>query len=340
MPLKAKVGGKEMIAPFIEDNEWELLKNRIKNRKVFAILSCCNAEAFLRVSKLGTKHFVHKNESCDWKTESVEHLKAKEEIAFACKTLGYEVTTEHSENDWRADVFIWKGNVRIAFEIQTSSQTLEKTEDRQDRYRRDKVRCCWFFKKIPKGYNSPIYDLPLFELHLDSDKYSVSINSSSSFPLYEFVRQLLKGNIRFCNHLKLHSKQKVIICFFETECRKCKKISHFYKIENISPDTICGIKRKEWHKFSHEIKELVRNFLQTKEAGHLKVKTGSFHSNKITSTHQWSFKCCYCNVALGDNPAKNSKNEVASFEHVIILHVPLSEKYPHWCFSEQKIFCE
>lgn len=60
--------------------------------------------------------------------------------------MGYEVTTEASGVDWRADVLATKpgknGLIKLAFEVQWSPQTLEQTEERQQKYTRDGIRCC------------------------------------------------------------------------------------------------------------------------------------------------------------------------------------------------------
>jgi len=57
------------------------------------------------------------------------------------------------ENDWIADVLACNAKVRVAFEIQWSKQSYAKTVDRQDKYDRDEVRGCWFFKRPPKKMN-------------------------------------------------------------------------------------------------------------------------------------------------------------------------------------------
>ena len=195
MPLRSLIDGKEVIAPLLDEDEWNRLKEAVRSKESVILLPCCQRSGFFRTSQLGTHHFVHKRKlDCDWKPETAEHLKIKSETVVACKNAGYGVSSEVSGSDWRADVLATKGSRKIAFEVQWSAQTLEETLDRQERYRRDGVRGCWLFRKIPNGlYDAPYEqidalieagkvvfgppigrkDLPLFELFW---------NSSTSLP--------------------------------------------------------------------------------------------------------------------------------------------------------------
>ena len=128
MPLRALIDNRDIVAPLLSDDEWEKLKLAVKQKKSQVILPCCQNNGFLRVSKLGTKHFVHRTkQNCNWKSESMEHIKAKSEIVLACKDSGYEALSEVSGEDWRADVLAIKNDIKIAFEVQLSAQTLEET---------------------------------------------------------------------------------------------------------------------------------------------------------------------------------------------------------------------
>ncbi|MGD1714787.1 competence protein CoiA family protein [Dapis sp. BLCC M172] len=126
MPLRAILDNQELFAPFISDKEWE----ELKQKKVRVILPCCEAKGYLRISKQGIKHFVHKKkDGCNYKSETWQHLLCKTEIAIACKAMGYEVKTEARGVHWRADVLATKHIknqlVKLTFEVQWSPQTLE-----------------------------------------------------------------------------------------------------------------------------------------------------------------------------------------------------------------------
>lgn len=79
MPLRAYIDNEAIISIDQTDEQWDALKKRLKNKEAILILPCCKQEGFLRKSKKGLKHFVHSksNNTCDWRPESLEHLKAK-----------------------------------------------------------------------------------------------------------------------------------------------------------------------------------------------------------------------------------------------------------------------
>ncbi len=131
MPLRAIINNEDVLAPFLDDAAWQLFKTRVKNEHLDVRLPCCGGIAYLRTSKHGLNHFVHKErDTCISAPETWQHLKAKREIVLACRSAGYEALTEVSGDGWRADVLAGKGNVKIAFEVQWSPQTWEETQER------------------------------------------------------------------------------------------------------------------------------------------------------------------------------------------------------------------
>ena len=92
MPFKARIDGKLLISIKMSDEEWNKLKGTLRKEKPLELL-CCGSLAYPRISKLGTKHFVHRNtkDDCHWKPESVNHLRAKEIIFKACREEGWGV---------------------------------------------------------------------------------------------------------------------------------------------------------------------------------------------------------------------------------------------------------
>lgn len=176
MPLRASIDGKEIIAPFIDDSEWNSLKKDISSGNKQAILPCCQNLGLLRTSKLGTKHFYHKHKlNCSWEPETKEHLRAKYLIVIACKNAGFEASTEVIGSDWIADVLATKGSAKIAFEVQLSPQTALKTLERNERYKRDGIICCWLFNRIPIELISS--NFTCFEICQLHEKFVVYLNT-------------------------------------------------------------------------------------------------------------------------------------------------------------------
>ncbi|MCK4501234.1 hypothetical protein KAU11_12105, partial [Candidatus Babeliales bacterium] len=127
MPLRARIENKEVISTFLSKEEWNNLKDYIKSNNVDVTIAQTNKKGYLRTSKLGLQHFVHKRgeKPENWKPESQQHLLAKSEVLLGCKDAGWEAISEFSKKDWIADVIAIKGKNRIAFEIQWSNQTYE-----------------------------------------------------------------------------------------------------------------------------------------------------------------------------------------------------------------------
>ena len=76
MPLRAIIEGNEINSPFLSIKEWDKLKEKIKEKSIDVIISQTNKKGYLRTSKLGLQHFVHKKGESpqNWKPEKQQHL--------------------------------------------------------------------------------------------------------------------------------------------------------------------------------------------------------------------------------------------------------------------------
>lgn len=359
MPLRAFADReKEVIAPFLTDDEWYILEAAVRTKKSVIFLPCCQNTAYLRTSKLGTRHFVHKRKSgCDWVPETVSHLMAKSEIALACKNVGYDVSTEVSGSDWRADVLATKKLIKVAFEVQLSNQTMEDTWERQDRYESDGIRGCWFFSKLPTDSDYANRDLPLFKLLVNTNKeFTVALNGKS-FTLSFFVESLLQKRICFCKTMRIKQKQSVRVVFFETKCWKCGKLSHVYYVEEPYAsccggyeeryDTMWPVEEDEKAEFRSEILSLVEKFLKTDAGKHLKVGAIKSRYSRTVGHSYFSFGCYYCDAIFGDWYvceeslfARADSNASVICEGMVFVLNPATWNKNHWCFPEDGDFCE
>ena len=75
-----------------------------------------------------------------------------------------------------------------AFEIQTSTQSLKRTLERQDKYKRDVVVGCWLFEKEPKQ-SEELEQLPLFKLNNNNKQLTVSLKDRIELPLDMFFER-------------------------------------------------------------------------------------------------------------------------------------------------------
>ena len=360
MPLRALLEGREFLAPLMSEEEWIELKKTLSHEKLNVMLPCCNKPGFLRVSKLGTRHFVHKVKpdfNCNWKPETAEHLLAKAEIVRACKKAGYEVSTEVTGPDWRADVLATRKDIKVAFEVQLSAQSDEETKERNERYKRDGIRACWLMKKkvrISLTQSTLQRDTPTFRLDLNENKvFSVSVNERHH-KLDDFIEALLSKKIKFCENLKSKEKQRLHIIFYEKECWKCKKKSHVYYIKNPYQSNCgqqLGCEFPMWSRgeyvFRPEVLETVREFLKTDDAAKLKVGEIKHRYSKTMSSSYLSFGCYWCDALFGDHFQSEDAwaafcdNDSAnvSLEKDVILKTPMIQKMSHWCFPEDGTFC-
>ncbi len=279
-------------------------------------------------------------------------------MLLGCNDVGWEAISEFSENDWIADVIAIKGKNRIAFEIQWSNQTYEKTKERQTKYKKDNIRCCWFFKKPPKEFDrwgdSLIADknIPLFKIY-ESEKKDILVNHYEKvFPIREFVKSLLEGQIKFCENLVSKRNQKIKISFIEIECWKCKTKQNIYFIQDCL-ESRCGksirFDDEMWNdnalKYHPKILKEVNEFLKTEKGKKVIIGEIKKRYSRTTKSYYKSFGCCNCDAIFGDwylqteiLEAKYNENNLSIF---VDIQIPTKkEKQSHWCYSKTKDFCE
>lgn len=360
MPLRALVNGIDKISIDYSDQEWIQLKSDIKNDTSTVLLGCCREKGFLRTSSRGLKHFVHYkvNSNCNWKPETMEHLLSKAEVIKACHECGWEAIPEYSESDWRADVLARNNNIRIAFEIQWSKQTLEETKIRQAKYDQSKVRGCWFFKSVPRELESihesieELKEVPLFKIVKTEDGQILVKHNSIDCTLKDFVKKLLNREVRFCNHLNSKLVQEVQISIFPFKCWKCFKEQYLYTISSplvsycgkeITPiNTLWNAEDLDKHP---NIINAVREFIESNNADEIKIGKIKERYSHTVHKRYLSHGCYYCDAIFGDFFLSDLKAEVLydpalfSFKCTVQLGDNKRE-HPHWCISTGDGFCE
>lgn len=361
MPLRAVIENKEVISSFLTKNEWEELKNRVKENNIKVIIAQTSKNGYLRISKKGLQHFVHKNgEKPDgWKPESPQHLLAKNEILLGCQDAGWNAVPEYAENEWIADIIASKGSHRIALEVQWSNQTYERTIERQEKYNQDKVRACWFFKKLPKELSkwsnslSADKSLPLFKIDEEENGEFLVEFYNQKIALRKFTFSLLSGEIKYCNNVKAKLKQKITANFFKTNCWKCKAEQNAYFISG-DFDSECGInvsiENRMWDnnnlEYDSQVLEAVSNFLKTEKGTHIKLGKIKSRYSHTTKSSYMSFGCYKCDSIFGDfYLSKESFNarvyeEIDEELEIEYKAINIKEENPHWCFSKDKKHCE
>ena len=360
MPLRALVEGEEWLAPLIEDADWESLKQRRPRPDI--ILGCCGAAGYPRTSKLGTKHFVHQHKAgCDWGPETWQHLLAKTEIVRACREMGYNARTEVSGPDWRADVLATKskkndrGEIRIAFEVQWSSQTLEETIARQEKYERDGIRGCWFFKKMPTLEARE--DLPIFQLVESGGKF-FAVNTGKPYLIDRFIKSLLSKRLRFCQHYRIPANQIIQLFFFPVQCWRCYRNYHAYYLLNDWYSSCCNLWCLDSQTYRRlyndpspfhlrsEIVKAAKVFVKSEKGKSVQMGEIKHRYSRTVNPGSTSFGCPWCDAIFGDSfYSKEVKNAYINqcptidCETQVTLTENLVVDVPHWCYSENREFC-
>jgi hypothetical protein len=265
MPLKALLDDRELIAPFLAEDEWAAVAAALRDGARLT-LPCCGVAGGIRRSRLGRRFFYHRTTRrvprCAWVGETPAHLLAKGTIALACRRAGYRVTTEARGpgGRWIADVLATPPGAGrpLAFEVQWSAQSLDATLARQAAYAADGVRGCWFFRQ-PPAQARPDPALPLFGLALDADDRPVVASpfvlapgggagtdphaAASPWPLAAFVTALLARRIRFRPAVTARARPAGRLVFFPHPCRRCARPCLLWYIEGwtVRARSPCGV---------------------------------------------------------------------------------------------------
>ena len=111
-------------------------------------MACCDARISLKRSALGLQFFAHVvRGGCLTGDESPDHLALKQLAVDAARRHGWDAETEVAGDGWRADVLATRGRMRVAIEVQWSSQNDGETLRRQAQYAAAGVRGLWLFRQ-------------------------------------------------------------------------------------------------------------------------------------------------------------------------------------------------
>mgnify|MGYP001213455802 FL=1 len=176
--------------------------------------------------------------------ETTAHQGAKQVIIDAARAAGWDAQSEVIGDGWRADVLAVRGAVKIAFEVQWSFLSLDGALARQDRYERDGVRGCWFFRTPPawmlrdtEAGSAPTLKawkrLPLFHLYPNADgSFAVELNGIVH-SLFAFVAALLSGQIHYCGIARAAAGTSVTaaVTIYDARCPACGHTNRVHSAE-------------------------------------------------------------------------------------------------------------
>ncbi len=351
MPLRAQLDGNSINAALLSETQWEAFKGSRSLR-----MPCCDALAYRRTSRLGTRHFAHSPGShCGAEGESAEHLAAKAEIVRVCHDLGWDAISEYVSDQWRADVYATRGRHHLAFEIQCSRQTLDVTRGRHAAYGTD-IKCCWLFKKLPlsnRRESGPTAErnLPMFRLSHTDSRFDVTIGDRT-ITLREFVKARLQGQIHFCDQRSFVVRE-VQFVVSKVQCwrRRCRASYDVFYTREIMRSN-CGTVRittdpGERVSLNNDPYSALRNWRLAKrifasEEKQLRFSTKRRWSDTLGRSY-WSFGCPECDAMYGDHYFSHliAEMESSGYSAFCSKELRCSERCaePHWCFPVNGGFC-
>ena len=146
MSLKAKLDGRDIVSVICYDADWALAQRASKGTEQRLKTVCCGQPACAKHSPLKLRYFAHKPgfDRCPSDGESEEHIHLKAATMLAVRSVpGWHADIEIPGDGWRADVLAVRESVKIAIEIQLSTQTKRETSERNNRFIVSKVTPFW-----------------------------------------------------------------------------------------------------------------------------------------------------------------------------------------------------
>lgn len=283
-----------------------------------------------------------------------KHNKIQAEIVSVCKELGIEMIQEYRGQDWRADIYVPNNGKPIAFEIQLSAQSLRKTLERQAKYIRDGIVGCWLFENpLPKLIEERP-DLPVFYVEDTGDfNLFVNLGNRRKVNLQAFLENFISDNIQFKSAAKTKATQLVNLVFYDMTCWKCQKLNHLFFVDTLFYSTCNTIIKPEeaiWEsnnmEYRPEIIALAEKFAESRKDLDLKLAQIKMRHSYTVGKSYMSFGCYSCDSVFGDFYVMEAKIDLMygpkelTHEGEIELQETIQLPIPHWCFPDNKQFCD
>ncbi len=282
-----------------------------------------------------------------------KHERIQAEILTVCDKLGIEAIKERGGTGWRADVYIPNHGKPIAFEVQTSPQTLKKTEERQAKFQRDGITGCWLFENPVHKLNDERPDLPLFYVEEQNDlSQVVNLGNRRKVSLSSFIEDFILNHIQFKKIAIAKTEQTVKLVFYEMPCWKCGIVNHLYYVDSPFYSACnCAIRPEEamWAsnkiEYRPEIIDLAQKFIASNNSLDLKLGTIKERYSHTVGHSYLSFGCHNCDSIFGDWFVMEAQIDVwyeqdnLTYNGEIELSDAIEMSISHWCYPEDQQFC-
>jgi len=353
MPLRAIIADKSILAFALSPHEWHSLQRQLRDNRSLGSLPCCDAHVVAKTSKLGTQFFAHYGKrDCDAPRETEAHLRAKRAVYEGCIDAGWHALPEAvgPGGAWRADVLARRQQTKVAFEIQWSRQSAERTLERHSGFARHHVRCFWLFRRLP--FAKPNGQVPAFKLIESSDGSPPSvILGSGTRSLREFARVMLEGRVKFCARVSVQLAE--VRCRIRRDrCPRCGTIVHVADAVPPPLISLCGLPLSEATEFaaiqksyvdwSHALgslraEDLPLSVREQKSIPHLVLRSPP-GKPFMTAAGRSGF----CPLCLEVVPFTDTSNQLPIiFETSALVQAPdwPNTLFPHWCVGNNGSYC-
>ncbi|WP_214056873.1 hypothetical protein [Nocardioides aquaticus] len=306
----------------------------------------CGFAGHAKTSKLGTTYFAHNpgGDGCS-AGESAQHLLAKATIVDAALAAGWHAEPEVPGDGWVADVMATRGNVRVAFEVQWSRQSLTDYEFRQKRYRDAGIASTAWFARHTDGLPLTSRDLPILTLAIDDENNPVVTVGTKDIPLSETIQRLLTGRLKHrdwvANGQPAHTEVEVL----STACWNCRKDFVVWDVAQTTVTGNCeskgfstfrvGVFSPDRPENDNDIKRAVAEWAG---ARNLTAANMGRRVTKTSGAKHMAFVCPHCNRVSGDVPLSQEFAHGGD-EAITCDTQPTAVAQAHWCLAGDAGVC-
>lgn len=313
----------------------------------------CEQPGFLRRSKTGLQHFVHKTagDCASHEPETAEHRAAKSIVYLAVQESGWEGDVEVPSHPgphpaWIADVLVTRDRLRVAIEIQWTRQDHDEFVRRQERYAADGVRAVWFARHTGHLPGAATKALPVFSLEQAPDGAFVTTVGTHTLDLADAVTALLSGRIQFRERLVARQQPLRVVNVYEYDCYRCGKDCTIWHDTGEQFTSRCGELVGQYAGFSlwdddrpeanKDTAQRVRKAV-TENGTLRRPAVVSQRYSRTVGDRYMAFSCPHCSALFGDWHVRNDLMSLAYDDPALVVTVPtqtVSRDQTHWCFDQ------
>ena len=341
MSIRAMLNSESIHSFNYDSDTWDLLKKTYKNLDLS--MPCCGVSAIPKTSKLNNYFFAHKKQGeCVTAPETAEHLYLKTLISKIALSEGWEVTTEKQGQTptgelWIADIYCTKGNAKLAFEVQWSSQTNDEFIRRTQKYIDSGVRVLWLYR-LKGNKTNFLHDLPFSK---DVPVFGIKHNKESNLfkvsqfdvLVDKFIQGALKGNLQWLP--KSNDIFTVKLMCDSVICWRCKQKTttinalHLFNKDNIFIPSVPLSDSSEY--------ELILKNFSNNELVKFNIGTIKSRYSKTCGYSYLSNGCVHCDALMGDFFLERdelfSPSETLQFSLPLHIASTFFDIYSSWYFQ-------